>query len=297
MDSKKNCSAIATSHLVDNHLFSIDHIDRLPNYALHPHWHEEVEFLYIKSGGLTLFVDDLSFDLSEGEAFLIPPRLLHWTVPLESDICSCGRICYDTSLFFGKGYRRYVQPLINNGKAYLLKLNTSVGWQKRALRILSEMLFLYDLEHIGEWKLEIHGQILILWSTIYRNYYANIPSIQNYEKRYKTMMIAVDYIHAHYNEDVTSLLLANEVNMSIGSFCKHFKQLFGMTPNAYLNKYRIQKSRDMLTNTDMNICDISLQCGYNSLSHYNRAFQRYMRTTPSSYRKYVLSSLANKQKK
>lgn len=56
------------------------------------------------------------------------------------------------------------------------------------------------------------------------------------------------------------------------------------TPFSYLNQYRIERSCELLVNTDLSISDIALRAGFNSFSYYSKRFRKIMHCTPSEYR-------------
>jgi len=53
---------------------------------------------------------------------------------------------------------------------------------------------------------------------------------------------------------------------------------------AFLNVYRIGEARQRLAQTDEPITNIALDCGYKTLSTFNRAFLRIAGVTPTAYR-------------
>lgn len=56
--------------------------------------------------------------------------------------------------------------------------------------------------------------------------------------------------------------------------------------NAYLNVYRIDAAKAMLSDTshDQTITNISMECGYSTQSTFNKAFRQAMNLTPSEFR-------------
>jgi YesN/AraC family two-component response regulator len=58
-----------------------------------------------------------------------------------------------------------------------------------------------------------------------------------------------------------------------------------MNFSDYLNKVRIDKSKELLTSTDMSILDIALYTGYEDQSYFTKVFKKYTDTTPHKYRK------------
>ncbi|MGQ9491544.1 MAG: helix-turn-helix domain-containing protein [Anaerolineae bacterium] len=58
-----------------------------------------------------------------------------------------------------------------------------------------------------------------------------------------------------------------------------------MTPIAYLNRYRIQQAKQLLTNTHKTITEIALEVGFSSSSYFSRIFRRKTGMTPEAYRR------------
>lgn len=63
-----------------------------------------------------------------------------------------------------------------------------------------------------------------------------------------------------------------------------FKRETGMTPNDWLQRYRIKKACELLADTDRSITDIALSVGYSSSQYFNNVFRKYVGRTPSEHR-------------
>ncbi|MGV8092664.1 MAG: helix-turn-helix transcriptional regulator [Mangrovibacterium sp.] len=68
-----------------------------------------------------------------------------------------------------------------------------------------------------------------------------------------------------------------------------FKSLFGTTIFGYLFDYRMNKARQLLKGTGMNITEISEQSGYTYQSHFTTAFKRKFGVTPREYRSHYVT--------
>ena len=52
----------------------------------------------------------------------------------------------------------------------------------------------------------------------------------------------------------------------------------------YINNYRLEKAAELLKSTAYSITDISLECGFNNLSYFNKLFKRKYHLTPRDFR-------------
>jgi len=272
--------------------FLISDVIALPTGGMAREWHEEIEFFRVNSGQITLYIEEDVFTLNEGEVVIIPPNMLHWAARSPNVKASYETILFSGALFSGRGERGYIGPLRLNGRAYIMRLCEDDSWQSESLRLI---LALKELRpsidgrpgaaSVAPNELEFCGLLFLLWSKIYHNSYIRLDATLAYQKLHRRLQGALNYIHEHYAEDVSSRTMAVQVHLNIATFCRYFRQLMGETPISYLNNYRVSRSRELLIETNKKIADIAAECGYNNLSHFNRDFKNRMRCTPSEYRR------------
>jgi AraC-like DNA-binding protein len=97
--------------------------------------------------------------------------------------------------------------------------------------------------------------------------------------------LAMEYLDKHYMNDMNITDTADHLNISYSYLSKVFRARTGMTLTDYLNTTRIEKSKDYLTNTFLNLSEISKEVGYNNVQSYQRFFKKYVNITPGDYRK------------
>ncbi|MCX7747561.1 MAG: AraC family transcriptional regulator [Clostridia bacterium] len=94
---------------------------------------------------------------------------------------------------------------------------------------------------------------------------------------------ALEYMHQHYGQRLSVSKLAKIVNMSPSHFIRIFKKETDSTPMEYLIKLRIDKAKKLLRSGAKKITEISLECGFNSTSHFSSCFAKHLGISPSEY--------------
>ena len=135
-------------------------------------------------------------------------------------------------------------------------------------------------------ELLIKARLYVVWS-LYYLHGTSSASVSERTSDYRIALVKsiIDYIHTHYESQITLDILAAYFHLSREHLCRLFKKMTRMSPIEYLNFYRISTSTRLLRETDHEISDIALEIGFNNISYFNRTFKRYMHVTPGEYRK------------
>lgn len=96
--------------------------------------------------------------------------------------------------------------------------------------------------------------------------------------------IALNYIAKHYQEDLSIDTICKQVHLSKYYFCKIFKKHTGVSVHQYVNQYRINKSKELLSYSKLPIKAIATSVGFNNALTYIRCFKESIQMTPSEYR-------------
>lgn len=92
-------------------------------------------------------------------------------------------------------------------------------------------------------------------------------------------------IEDRYMEDISLDGLAQMACMNKFSFCRAFKNRFGLSFLSYLNTVRLKKAAKLLDEQDWNITGIASFVGYDNVAHFGRAFRAVYGMSPSEYRR------------
>jgi AraC family transcriptional regulator, pdu and cob operon regulator len=101
----------------------------------------------------------------------------------------------------------------------------------------------------------------------------------------KKILAARHYIEQNYQKKLTIEEIANCVFLSKSHFSHMFKKEVGISPINYLNRFRIDKAKELLQNTNNSITEIAANVGFQSLPHFNRIFKSLEKITPGLCRK------------
>ena len=95
---------------------------------------------------------------------------------------------------------------------------------------------------------------------------------------------AKQFISDNQSEELSLDQVAKVVNMSSCYFCKKFKKSTGLNFTEYINRVRVEKSRNLLLNPNLRVSEIAYEVGFQSLTHFNRMFKRVLGSSPTDYR-------------
>ena len=96
------------------------------------------------------------------------------------------------------------------------------------------------------------------------------------------------YLSGHFKEDIDLNEISSLVAMNASSFCRYFKERSGKTFTEYMLDLRIGYACKLLVENTMDVIQISIECGFNTIAHFNRIFKRNTGLTPTEYRKQFL---------
>lgn len=95
---------------------------------------------------------------------------------------------------------------------------------------------------------------------------------------------SMEYISAHFHEDVTLEQLADQAMLSPFYFSRIFKKKTGFTPYRYLITVRLDYSCYLLRTSSLTIKEIAFRCGFHSESSFCTSFRKTIGMTPKQYR-------------
>ena len=100
---------------------------------------------------------------------------------------------------------------------------------------------------------------------------------------HQTVLKAMAYVHAQYAEPISRSDVAKYVGLSERHLDRCFRQKVGVTPIAYLNRYRVKQAKALLEAGDKSITEVAMEVGFSSGSYFARVFRQEVGVSPRAY--------------
>lgn len=93
-----------------------------------------------------------------------------------------------------------------------------------------------------------------------------------------------DYIDSNFFEELTLMSLAKKFNVESSYFSKVFRQETGDNLTSYIAKKRINKAKEYMKDSKINLTEIAFMIGYDDYTYFNRVFRKMAGISPRDYR-------------
>jgi len=109
-------------------------------------------------------------------------------------------------------------------------------------------------------------------------------SSQTILKQQERMHRIHQFVETNFQKPIDTQQIADEVNLTLPAFCRYFKKATKLTYTDFVNQYRVQFAKKLLIQ-DKNVTETCFECGFESLSYFNRTFKKFTGESPSEFRK------------
>jgi AraC-like DNA-binding protein len=104
------------------------------------------------------------------------------------------------------------------------------------------------------------------------------------ERGNKKMADVYNYIRENYFKPISLSKISKIAHMSSFSFSRYFKKNSGAGFVEYLNRVRMNKACYLLRETEYQVNEIATECGFSSISNFNKQFRKIESLSPREYR-------------
>lgn len=93
------------------------------------------------------------------------------------------------------------------------------------------------------------------------------------------------FIDENYRQEISLERVAEVTNLSTSYLSFIFKEVSGKNFVDYVNEFRIQKAKELLSQTSLRVSEVAEAVGYSNANVFSKAFKKYTGITPGQFRK------------
>ena len=240
------------------------------------HSHDrELELIQVLSGQGKVFVGDRVIPFSGESVFLIDGAVLHYVCPEADEPYVRNKMILGKELLGA-----VLTPLLSDGFLYRTPTAELSAEADRVFLSLSALL-------------QKGREPMLLLSRVFELLHLCTEQMEEGGLHYRgTVADVVRLVHERLEQGVTLADVAQALHVNKQYLCRLFKRETGITVGAYINSARIAKAKHLLRTSDRSVGEIADGSGFNELSVFTKTFKREVGMTPTEYKAYVRSRVA-----
>lgn len=243
---------------------------------------EALEYRILYGDGFVISIDDIRIDSKSGFHYpkqLEEQLLAHLkTARTEEALHMFDEFISEINAHKNKLHYNQIQPLFVQLLTAILNAYSQLGADMRAILgsevdPYRELLEQDSMDRIGRWF-----QRLIRLTTAYIEQETNAKGNHHISK-------IIEIIEREYGQDISLNTVAEQLNLNPAYISRLFKQITGQPFIDVLKKVRIEKSKELLVQSDLKIGEIGKQVGYSNSYYFIKVFKEMIGLTPGEYKK------------
>ncbi len=249
-------------------------------YTMPLHWHKEWELLYVREGEMRFMINSREYVAKEGDVLLLHGGALH-SATAENCCVECLNFDLHELVLNVLSVREPFRLFYRS--TYTPFFHFSTGYEE-IREIVEELFSAFCPERSENYRrLSTLGNISRLFALILERGYYTEGRAESASERINALKPVLEYIEAHFSEEIKLSLLAEMVGMNTNYFCRFFQSLTQQTPMSYVNGYRIEQAANMLLATNLSVTEVAFRCGFNDAGYFIKAFKRIKGCTPGQF--------------
>lgn len=245
------------------------------------HWHEFYEFVYVLSGTAVNTVNGQPYGLFPGSAFVLTPADFHEITTAPGEVLRCYNVIIDTAAL-DDDLEGMVPSVHDPASWFVMDFHEGRAdfdrlWQES------------QSERAGRATV-MHALLQCLLIALKRRCVVGDPGGLHSAQPNGTdgaVRRAIIFIDQHFRSPLTLADVAAQAHLSPNYFSERFHVTTGISFQTYLQDRRLRFARSLLASTALGVTEVCHAAGFNSLSHFGRAYRRRYGHAPSVGRQQV----------
>lgn len=242
------------------------------------HWHEFYELSYILEGEGTHLWNGARYPLKSGSMYLLTPADFHELVPYPGSVLKKYNVLFAEELLDDELYRLLFADLEPNYAHFSDNERERMSAEFRRLGQESDR----TLPGHG---IAVQCTLKRILVDLIRNRPQSVRAVDGHHSVQASVRRALIYMHHHFREPLSLQTAARQAQLSPNYFSECFKAVTGFSFQSCLQGLRLQFAGSLLSVSDLPVIEVCYSSGFNTLSHFNRAFKRKFGCAPGQYQR------------
>ncbi|GAA0178719.1 AraC family transcriptional regulator [Clostridium sediminicola] len=249
------------------------------------HWHENMQLYFFTEGKALVECNKKRYYVTIDSIIVINNNELHSLESLSDDL-KFYTIRIDSSFLFSNQVdlcqTKFLSPLSRNQ----ISFQNLIENDKQILDCVTTTIQEYFSRKIG-YELAVKSliyQLIVLMLRKYIGKYFTRKELISKANNLKRFDLIFKYIDRNYSKKIYTEDLSNILHISTYHFCRLFKQMTGKTTTDYINGIRLEKAVEYFNKGDLNITEVALRCGFDSINYFSRLFKKYYNVSPTKFK-------------
>ena len=240
-----------------------------------PHWHEEIQLIYVDEGSLNMTVGNRKSALNAGDVQMINP-------------CEVHSLKKSSAKFLSVHFSRvFVQSFFETAESYGYVLEDG-SQERREMVFLMQKLLAVERNNFDEYSSLVKYSLLLkmLRLLLTRCRTEKTVSIYGTERSLDDDVIAVkQYIEANYHRKIMTADYENLLHFDATYVMTYFKKQTGMTIMSYAIRERVRHALDDYLTHDIPIGEAAKKNGFCHYNHFTKACHKYYGASPTEIKR------------
>jgi AraC-like DNA-binding protein/mannose-6-phosphate isomerase-like protein (cupin superfamily) len=237
------------------------------------HWHDYYELSLVLSGEAEHVVNGVPGTIGRGSAFLLSPADFHSIRAVGDEPLACYNTVIDPTVM-DRQLAALGSPAIDG---FPWQTDDFIDAEQDFQRLQDE----FDEPRLGSARMT-DALVACLAVGLARRCGIDDPERSRVAAADQDLRAAVLYVDRHFREPLTLAAAAAQAHLSPNYFSERFRQYTGTSFQLYLQECRLRFARSLLASTTLGVTEVCHAAGFNSLSHFGRAYRRRYGESPSA---------------
>lgn len=253
------------------------------------HAHSEYQVFLVLKGSGTRFIGNTVKSFNAGDLTFLGPGLPHlWRsdsayFDKSSKLTTHGLVVYFRADFIGDLIEKDEMQQI---RSLFKKAKRGIEYYGQTVSQLSNMMNGIVSAHGATSLIQLLQMLELMAQTKeYRLLHNADYAYKLKESETRRINLVINYAAQHFQGRIELESVAALLNMTPTSFSRYFRMKTSKSFSDFIAELRIRHACKLLSeDDDKTISQVSYECGFNTLSNFNRQFKWYMKMTPKTYR-------------